>query len=100
MFGAAQTIVTRGNSMATRFLYIGTCPSTDDDHDEESIIADLDAIKPLLATFEAVCRSLELRGPHDPLAEIVALKVIQIAKSGERDPERIRDLVLLSLHNA
>jgi hypothetical protein len=34
----------------------------------------------------------------DPITEIVAQKVIEVASTGERDPERIRDLVLLALN--
>jgi hypothetical protein len=55
------------------------------------------AIRALLAVFEAICRSLDITSKDDPLAELVALKVVQIANRGERDPNRLRDLVLLAL---
>jgi hypothetical protein len=48
----------------------------------------------MTAAFEAVCRSLQLVDRTDPLIEIVARKVIEIARTGERDPDRLRALVL------
>jgi hypothetical protein len=58
---------------------------------------DPEAIKAISAAFEAVCESLQLRNRSDPITEIVARKVIEVAGTGERDPERIRDLALLAL---
>jgi hypothetical protein len=75
-------------------------PPIDNPDKENGVLAEFKAIEPLLAAFEAVCRSLQVPGPNDPLAEIVALKVIEIARSGERDPDRIHDQVLLALRNA
>jgi hypothetical protein len=54
-------------------------------------------IEPLLRAFEAVCDSLHILSRHDPLAEIVALKVVQVAKSADCDSEQLRNLVLLAL---
>ena len=68
--------------------------------DEDILFLDLERIESLLAVFEATCRSLQVTSKDDPLAEVVALKVIQAAKTGERDTERLRDLVLLALRNA
>jgi hypothetical protein len=51
----------------------------------------------LLRAFEAVCDSLHILSRHDPLAEIVALKVVQVAKSADCDSEQLRNLVLLAL---
>jgi hypothetical protein len=58
---------------------------------------DPEAIKAMSAAFEGVCESLQLVNRSDALTEIVARKVIEVAGTGERDPERIRDLVLLAL---
>jgi hypothetical protein len=55
------------------------------------------AIEAMSAAFEAVCVSLQLVNRSDAITEIVARKVIEVAGTGERDPERIRDLVLLAL---
>jgi len=64
--------------------------------------ADFDpqAIEAMSAAFEAVCASLQLLKRTDPVTEIVARMVVEVAGTGERDPERIRDLVLLSLNES
>jgi hypothetical protein len=54
----------------------------------------------MTVAFEAVCQSLELVDREDPLIEIVARKVIEIAGTGVSDPDRLRDLVLLALRKA
>jgi hypothetical protein len=51
----------------------------------------------MTTAFEAVCEGLQLVIRSDLITEIVARKVIEVAGTGERDPERIRDLVLLAL---
>jgi hypothetical protein len=58
---------------------------------------DPEAIRAMTTAFEAVCQALRLAPRSDSVAEIVARKVIEVAGTGERDPERIRDLVLLAL---
>jgi hypothetical protein len=60
-------------------------------------VFDPKAIEAMTAAFEAVCESLQLVKRDDLIAEIVARKVIEVAETGERDPERIRELVLLAL---
>ena len=59
-----------------------------------------EAIEAMSAAFEAVCASLQLLDRTDPVTEIVARKIIEVTGTGERDPERIRDLVLLSLNDS
>jgi len=61
---------------------------------------DPQAINAMSTAFEAVCEALQLVTRSDPLTEIVARKVIEVAGAGERDPERIRDLVLLALNES
>jgi hypothetical protein len=58
---------------------------------------DPEAIKAMTTAFEAVCEALRLAPRNDPVTEIVARKVIEVAGTGERDPDRIRALVLLAL---
>ena len=58
---------------------------------------DPSAIHTMVAAFEACCRSLRLEDRADPITEIVAQKVIEVADAGERDPQRICGLVLLAL---
>jgi len=44
--------------------------------------------------FEDVLRALGLVDRHDPLTEMVAKKVIELAQAGERDPVRLKHLTL------
>jgi hypothetical protein len=44
--------------------------------------------------FHAACKTLRLREKDDALTEIVAEKVVELAKAGERDPKRLCTLVL------
>jgi hypothetical protein len=62
-------------------------------------VFDPPAIEAMTAAFNAACLSLHLAVRDDPVTEIVARKVIEIAGTGERDPERIFDLVLLALND-
>ncbi len=48
----------------------------------------------MTAAFEKVRESLKLADRSDPLVEIVAIAVIEVASTGERDPDRIQDAVL------
>jgi hypothetical protein len=54
-------------------------------------------IKVMVAAFDAACQSLGLVDRDDPLIEIVARKVIEVTQTGERDPEQLREVVLLAL---
>jgi hypothetical protein len=49
------------------------------------------------AAFTAVCDSLQLINRDDPMTQTIARKVIEFARTGERDPERLRNRVLLAL---
>ena len=51
----------------------------------------------LTAAFEAALGRLGLTDRKDPLTAAVAKAIIQLAKDGERDPERLRDGALGSL---
>jgi hypothetical protein len=60
-------------------------------------VFDQSDIHAMVAAFEACCRSLRLVDRADSITEIVARKVIEVARTGERDPQRICGLVLLAL---
>jgi hypothetical protein len=60
-------------------------------------VFDPKAIEAMNAAFLAICKSLQLDRRDAARAEFVARKVIDIARAGERDPQRIHDLVLLAL---
>jgi hypothetical protein len=60
-------------------------------------VFDPSAIEVMDRAFAAVCASLRLAGPDDPLAEIAARTIIDLARAGERDPDRLHDLALVTL---
>lgn len=51
-------------------------------------------IKIITAAFEDALRELKLVDRSDPLTEIVAKKMIEVAAQGERDPLRLKDRTL------
>lgn len=51
---------------------------------------DPSAMNAIAAAYHATIRELGLTGRIDPITEIVARKVIDIAETGERDPARIQ----------
>ena len=53
--------------------------------------------KILVQTFEDTLKALGLTEREDPATLLVAEKVIEAAKGGERDPERLRASVLASV---
>jgi hypothetical protein len=63
----------------------------------EGAVFDPKAIEAMSAAFNAVCDSLQLINRDDPLTQIIARKVVELAGTGERDPESLRDMVLLAL---
>jgi len=44
--------------------------------------------------FDAACRDLHDTGQPDLVYEVIAKRIIEAAKSGERDPEKLRDWAL------
>jgi hypothetical protein len=50
--------------------------------------------------FEDVVRSLGLAEPEAPLTEIIAKKIIELARAGEQDPAALRDRVLAALEQS
>jgi hypothetical protein len=56
-------------------------------------------IDAMARAFEDALRVLQLTNRNDPLNTIVAKRIIEVAQTGERDPQRIREQVLHSLHD-
>jgi hypothetical protein len=57
-------------------------------------------IEAMVMAYEDACRVLKLTEKRsDPLTQLLALKVIEIARTGEFDPVKIRDLALRGLHH-
>jgi hypothetical protein len=48
-------------------------------------------------TFDAACKGLQDGGQPDLVREIIAKRIIEAAKKGERDPVRLRDAGLAAL---
>jgi len=59
-----------------------------------------DLIAAMRAAFEDILRGLQLSDRDDPLTAMIAKKIIEIAQTGERDPQRIRERVLQSMSTA
>jgi len=56
-------------------------------------------ISRVTAAYEDALRALKLVDRTDPITEIVAKKIFEIAQTGERDPVRITELALKELGN-
>ena len=56
-------------------------------------------IKVMSTAFKGALNALGLMDRADPLNELVAKKIIEIAKTGERNPSRLRDRALKSLRS-
>jgi hypothetical protein len=53
-------------------------------------VFDDSAIKVMGEAFDAACKDLHDAGQPDIVYEVVATRIIEAAKSGERDPEKLR----------
>jgi hypothetical protein len=51
-------------------------------------------VEAMSAAFEDACKQLGLAQRTDPLRDLVAQRIIEAARTGERDPIRLRDLAL------
>jgi hypothetical protein len=54
---------------------------------------DPDALRAMSVALEEVCRALQVDG-DERARETVAIRIVDLAQRGERDPERLRDRVL------
>src|ERR1700746_1856065 len=62
------------------------------DEDSPAGVFDDHATKVMGEAFEAACKDLDGAGQHT--YEVIAKRIIEAAKSGERDPEKLRDWAL------
>ena len=60
---------------------------------EEKTFFSPEDITALATAFENTLRTLRLADRNDPIVLMVAKKVIELARQGERNPERLRALV-------
>ena len=61
---------------------------------EEKTFFSPEDITALATAFEDTLRTLRLSDRNDPIALMVAKKIIELAKQGERNPERLRALAI------
>ena len=66
----------------------------------EEVVFTPEEVTAITGAFESALQSLGLVNRSDPLAETVARTIIDLAKSGERDPDRLRDQVLTTFGHA
>jgi hypothetical protein len=55
---------------------------------------DAEQLRAMDIAFERACRSLGLGDAIDPLTDLIAIKVIEAARSGETDPVRLYEAVM------
>ena len=60
-------------------------------------VFDDQATKTMGEAFDAACKVLDEAGQSSVVYEAVAKCIIEIAKSGERDPQHLRDSALTSV---
>ena len=58
---------------------------------------DADMIANIATAFDAACRDLGLKDRRDPITETLAMKIIEAAQTGERDPDAIRQQAMHAL---
>jgi hypothetical protein len=63
----------------------------------EDQIFEPDLIDAIRLAFQRACEALQLQGTSDAFTEIVATRIIELAKAGEVDPERLCRRVLSGL---
>jgi hypothetical protein len=56
-----------------------------------------EVIDAMSSAFDEVCERLAIPEAADAPREIVALRIVELARKGERDPERLRDEALKSI---
>ena len=58
---------------------------------------DPEQIKVMTEAYEATLKSLHLKAGTDPINEIIAKKIVNIAQTNERDPKRISERTINEL---
>ena len=53
-----------------------------------------ETIEVMSAAYEGVCKTLGLADRTDPITQLVAKKIIELAERGERDPDRLHSETL------
>jgi hypothetical protein len=74
-------------------LWTGACPMAIYRIFKERVF-EPEAVICMARAYESALVGLRLTDRQDPLTEIVAKTIVEIAETGERDPDRLRDLAL------
>lgn len=61
---------------------------------------DPDATRAMGVAFENACQSLGLTDKTDAMTRLVASRIIEAARTGERDPVKLYEAVMLWVANA
>jgi hypothetical protein len=57
-------------------------------------VFDPEEVRQIATAYEATLKALRLRNQQDPVTELVASKIMELAKTGEPDTTRLSELVL------
>lgn len=60
---------------------------------------DPEAIRSMSEALTGACRALGLVDRDDPATRLVAIKIIELARNGERDPARLQAAALRALQD-
>jgi hypothetical protein len=64
---------------------------------EQASFGDAETVRVMNEAFDQICQHLQDTGQPEIVREVIAEKIVAAAKRGERDPVRLRDIVLGSL---
>jgi hypothetical protein len=62
--------------------------------EEAASFGDAETTRAMDDAFDQICQHLQDTGQPEIVREVIANKIIDAAKRGERDPGRLRDIVL------
>ena len=61
---------------------------------EQASFGDAEIVRVMNEAFDQICQHLQDTGQPEIVREVIAEKIVAAAKRGERDPVRLRDIVL------
>ncbi|HEY7644417.1 MAG TPA: hypothetical protein VH858_05215 [Hyphomicrobiales bacterium] len=61
---------------------------------EQASFGDAETVRVMNEAFDQICQHLQDTGQPEIVREVIAEKIVAAAKRGERDPVRLRDIVL------
>jgi hypothetical protein len=61
---------------------------------EQASFGDAETVRVMDDAFDQICQHLQDTGQPEIVREVIAEKIVAAAKRGERDPVRLRDIVL------